>query len=373
MLADLDPEADSRLVDRIYEAAFVPDLWPDVLGEIGARSSAPAGSLFVFDGKLPLGYQATETVRGIIDDFVARGEWRQNERIPYFQQNPFTGFVIAQEYYPPDFLAREPTFQDRLKLGLESQAGTIIPMPGGELAVYVFEKWRQDGPYTRDDIDSFDRLYPHLARAGLIAARLGLEQAQATVSALDAIGLPAAVLRASGRVLATNPLLEAMSWLFLPRAFDGLALADKAADALFKDAVAASHGILNSAVRSIPVAAHGGKPALILHVLPLRRAAHEIFSSADILLVATPVGASLMVPSPTILTGLFDLSPAEARLAAALASGRLLKEASAQSGITVKTARSYLEQIFRKTGTRQQSELVALLKSAGAVVRVDRD
>ena len=39
---DLDPQADSGLVDRIYEAAFVPDLWPDVLGEIGTLSAAPA-------------------------------------------------------------------------------------------------------------------------------------------------------------------------------------------------------------------------------------------------------------------------------------------------------------------------------------------
>lgn len=367
MLADLDPEAESGLIDRIYEAAFVPDLWADVLGEIGALSTATAGALFVFDGKLPLGFRTTETIRAIIEDFVTTGEWRENERLPYFQRNPFTGFVIAQQYYPAEFLAAEPLFQSRLKLGLESQAGTIIAMPGGELVVYVFDKWRRDGPHTQNDVDTLNRLHPHLARAGLMAARLNLQQAQATVSAFAAMGLPAAILRTSGRVIATNPLFDAMPWLFLPSARDGLMLADKAADALFQQAVTTSRGIIGPAVRSIPVAARGDEPALVLHVLPLRRAAHEIFSGADILLVATPVGASLMVPSPTILTGLFDLAPAEARLASALASGQILKEASAANGITVKTARSYLEQIFRKTGTRQQSELVALLKSASAI------
>ena len=105
MLADLDPELETDLIDRIYEAAFVPDLWPDVLGEIGGLSAAPAGALFVFDGKLPLGFRTTETVRAIVEDFVATGEWRENERLPYFHQNPFTGFVIAQDYYPPEFLA----------------------------------------------------------------------------------------------------------------------------------------------------------------------------------------------------------------------------------------------------------------------------
>ncbi|RUZ98262.1 LuxR family transcriptional regulator, partial [Mesorhizobium sp. M7A.F.Ca.CA.002.05.1.1] len=40
-----------------------------------------------------------------------------------------------------------------------------------------------------------------------------------------------------------------------------------------------------------------------------------------------------------------------------------LKEVAAASNITVKTGRTYLERIFAKTETRQQSELVALLKS----------
>ncbi|TIW77403.1 MAG: helix-turn-helix transcriptional regulator, partial [Mesorhizobium sp.] len=69
-----------------------------------------------------------------------------------------------------------------------------------------------------------------------------------------------------------------------------------------------------------------------------------------------------MVPSPTLLAGLFDLTPAEARLASALSQGRTLTEAAASANITVKTGRTYLERIFAKTGTRQQSQLVALLK-----------
>ena len=60
---------------------------------------------------------------------------------------------------------------------------------------------------------------------------------------------------------------------------------------------------------------------------------------------------------------LFGLTPAEARLAAGLVSGRSIKDIAASANITVKTGRTYLDRIFAKTGTRQQSELVALLKS----------
>ncbi|WP_246093833.1 MULTISPECIES: helix-turn-helix transcriptional regulator [Mesorhizobium] len=65
----------------------------------------------------------------------------------------------------------------------------------------------------------------------------------------------------------------------------------------------------------------------------------------------------------THIRSLFGLTLAEARLATALASGLSLKEATVSSRITVKTGRGYLERIFAKTETHQQSELVALLKS----------
>jgi DNA-binding CsgD family transcriptional regulator len=77
------------------------------------------------------------------------------------------------------------------------------------------------------------------------------------------------------------------------------------------------------------------------------------------------------VPANAILRGLFDLSAAETKLAAALASGQTLKAAAASRFISMPTARSQLAQIFHKTGTHQQSELVALLKSAYPAVGGD--
>jgi DNA-binding CsgD family transcriptional regulator len=69
------------------------------------------------------------------------------------------------------------------------------------------------------------------------------------------------------------------------------------------------------------------------------------------------------------LRGLFDLSPAEAGIAAGLAAGLTVTQIAAARGIGLTTARTHLAQIFRKTGTAQQGQLVALLK--GAVGPVD--
>ncbi len=124
----------------------------------------------------------------------------------------------------------------------------------------------------------------------------------------------------------------------------------------------------DTTVGSIPVPAIGGNAAFVVHLLPLRRAAHDIFVNADTLILATPITPSALVPSASLLHALFDLTPTEARLATDLASGLTLAESAARHGVTVKSARTYLERIFRKTGTRQQSQLVAMLKTVQPLV-----
>jgi len=349
------------LIDRIYEAAFVPDGWPHVHASLNAAADAADGRLLVFNGVRPIGFKATEISYDTTEAFVTTDQWMSCRRIQYFHEKPTAGFFISQDYYSSSFLDRDRFFQDLRKLGLESQIGAIIPMPSGELVAFVFEKWAHGGNFDKQDIRRLSRLYPHLARAGLVSARLGLERAQATTAALEIIGLPAAVLTASGRVLAANGLMESMPGIFRAAAHGRIAIGNTSANLLFQEAIGPHRH--DQAVRSIPVQGEEARPSFLVHVLPLRRSAQDIFSGADILVAATAVSASAMVPSPTILTGLFDLTPAEAKLATALTSGLSLRAAAIGNGVTFSTARTYLDRIYRKTGVNQQSQLVALLKS----------
>ncbi|MEX0341961.1 MAG: helix-turn-helix transcriptional regulator [Erythrobacter sp.] len=58
------------------------------------------------------------------------------------------------------------------------------------------------------------------------------------------------------------------------------------------------------------------------------------------------------------LVDLFDLTPAEARLAWSLAQGLSIAEAAEAHGLTVETARYYSKRIYAKTGARGQVDLV---------------
>ncbi|RUX25382.1 helix-turn-helix transcriptional regulator [Mesorhizobium sp. M7A.F.Ca.US.011.01.1.1] len=358
------------LTDKIYEAAFVPDLWPGALEVASGLSGSASGSIFVISDNCPTrgrisdnssGHgKSLEKIRPVFDEFLA-GDWKLSPGVLRMYDMHPASFVHVEAFMTEEEIERDAVRMLLRASGIGAHLCSAVAMPSGELVTFVFQRWTKDGLYDQASVDQLDQLRPHFARAGLVSGRLGMEQARATVSALEAIGLPAAVMTASGRVLTANSLLEQMPEIFLPTAYGGMAIANASANALFQEAIVENRH--RFPVRSIPVAANESRPALVLHLLPLRRAAHDIFTGADMLVAATEVSASSVVPSPTLLAGLFDLTPAEARLAAALSQGRPLKDAAFDLKITVKTSRTYLERIFAKTGTRQQSQLVALLKS----------
>jgi DNA-binding CsgD family transcriptional regulator len=70
----------------------------------------------------------------------------------------------------------------------------------------------------------------------------------------------------------------------------------------------------------------------------------------------------------------FGLTPAEARLAFHLVAGETLRSADAKLSSTYETARTQLKNIFKKTGTCRQAELVIVILTAlpGCVQRIDR-
>jgi DNA-binding NarL/FixJ family response regulator len=68
------------------------------------------------------------------------------------------------------------------------------------------------------------------------------------------------------------------------------------------------------------------------------------------------------------LRGVFGLTEAEAMLATLLATGEELRSAAGRLGVTYGTARARLSQIFQKTETRRQAELVRVLLTTLAMV-----
>lgn len=68
-----------------------------------------------------------------------------------------------------------------------------------------------------------------------------------------------------------------------------------------------------------------------------------------------------MGPSLNTLKNLFGLTDAESRLVQKLTEGLSMDDAAQSCGIKISTARAYLKQVFSKTGTNRQAELVKVI------------
>ncbi|WP_276120174.1 helix-turn-helix transcriptional regulator [Pararhizobium qamdonense] len=357
-----------NLVDSFYEAAFLPEQWVEVLDRTSAATQSATGTLFVFEDNCPPRGRTSPAAQGLFEDFISGDFWKTCASVQRMCDTQPGSFVNVDDYLTADEIAQDPIRIRLRQAGIGSNLCTSIPLPSGELVMFVFQRWLSGGNHNEEAVRLLNALRPDMARAGLVAARLRMERARSTVEALNSMGLPAMTLNSGGRVLAANDLIAALSPLLEIAAFDQASLANPVLDGLFQECLAAVGKRRQSVVRSIPLPGLNGDPATVLHLIPLIRNARDLFG-ADILVAATTVKTSSLVPDPSILSALFDLSPAEARLATELTSGLTLQEAARRSNVTFKTARTYLERIFAKTGVHRQSELLVLLGNTAPLVQ----
>jgi DNA-binding CsgD family transcriptional regulator len=191
-----------------------------------------------------------------------------------------------------------------------------------------------------------------------------MERARAATESLALLGLPAAVLRRSGRLMTTNALFDRLVPGVMQDRAERLTLASAAADALFAQSMSALHqGHVAAEVRSVPIAAQDDRPPMIVHLVPIHGAARDLFDRASAIVMVTPV-VPAEVPTAEVLQGLFDLTPAEARIARGIGEGRTIDTIAGAFGVSRETVRNQLKAVLAKTGLRRQVELAALLAGA---------
>lgn len=73
-------------------------------------------------------------------------------------------------------------------------------------------------------------------------------------------------------------------------------------------------------------------------------------------------------PRTQLLADLFQLTPAECRVAELIVQGLSPEECAGRIGVSINTIRTQLRALFRKTGTERQAELVSLFARLGKAV-----
>jgi len=352
---------DAQLIDRIYESCFAPETWPDVLDEIGRIGDTVGASLFVSKDDGVLHWVASPEPRERAETLVKGGLMWQGQIMAKLFSLRIPGFLIDLEFFTPEELDREPIYREVWRpRGTGWGMGTAIPLPTGENATFILSRRTERGPFERASADRLDELRPHLARSVLISARLQLERARVASEALSALGVPALVLNETGKVLAANHLMEALTGFVRWRAFDKVSMKDKGADQLLRDAIATINSESRPEVCSFPARDAEAEATMVAHVIPIRLSARDIFVRCFAVLVLTPTTRPQM-PAIELVQSLFDLTPAEARVARSLASGRTLKDIATEGRVSMNTVHTHVSRILAKTGCKRQSDVVGLL------------
>jgi len=356
----------SAVVDQIYEAAFLPENWYPLLDHMAEKTGAQGTSL-VSTSAPNTKWLASAALEDMKIKMIDEGWYRYNTRTDKLLSIEHHGFVNEADFFSEQDYNTMPIFTGMMQpLGYGFGTSTFISTPSGEKIIVAVEKKKATGAVERAAIDYLDQLRPHLARAAMMSSRLEFERINAAVEALQMTGLPSAVLRHDGRIIAGNRLLEDFAPQVVIAAHDFVRFAHAPANKLMAEALENVRTSGSSASRSFPLPRKNEAPPAIVHLVPVRGRARDVFLSAAFFMIVTPIDRS-RIPTAETIQGLFDLTPAEARVARSLAAGSDVAATAEQLAVGVETVRTHVKAILSKSGMPRQTDFVAAIASVRSI------
>ena len=380
-----------KLAMLAYEAAAEPSLWPDFL----KRYTEAAGSDFSVLQIHDLGRHESRIISGfgLNDRFLQSYNqhysrlniWRERGRALYIEGN----VNFDEEYCPRPVFEHSEFFNDYMRLaGGHFSMAAIIRREGDLASALSTQRGRAKGSFGREEREIAQFLLPHLNRAWEVGKRLDLLAAGESV--LEALPTGVVFFAAGGRAVYWNRAAEAVF-----RSNDGLAIKEG------KLCVAGRLASIRLRKAMDDALSPGRSPGPAVVSVPRTLARNEQNGSAglgprlrgDYQVVAAPIRggfrqfdggpkplAVVFITDPErqhpveaeLLVRAFNLTRKEAMLAAALSTGKPVRQAAEELAITYETARTHLRRIFSKTGVTRQAELLTIMGRLPSCSRAQR-
>ncbi|MFO1072930.1 MAG: helix-turn-helix transcriptional regulator [Geminicoccaceae bacterium] len=356
----------SNLIEQIYDSTIDHDLWPATLDRIGQLAGGEITMLFVFDLRKRIIHRQLSTAFPALDEYISYYSLI-DPRNEFGLAQPQGATFVDASFITPAGIGRSEFYQDYLLPNRMGHVGAqVIERRADVLIGLAIQRPFRAQPFALPELDVLQSLAPHLGRA--LRLQLTLERRAGdtppwSLAMLDSLRWPVFLLDGHGRLyLANTQASRALS------AADGFTCAHGRLSGehpwdthLLQRAIARA---LAGAGSRLCVQRGNGQPPYVVSVTPLAHAARGKLNDEAPRVAIHALDPSITVPDAApILAASFALSPAEARLAAALLDGDPLPAVARRLGISPHTARTQLAQLFAKTGTNRQSQLIGLLRS----------
>ena len=354
----------SSVLTLIHRAAVSPAAWDPLLRQLAELTGCVAGGLT-----------------------VERFASRQGAPLTFFGFDPHHVSRCFDQYLPLNPLFE---IERRMQRGFLVSNGDVVPLPEFRRSEF-FNGWarpqglcspvtvvlhrtnsiyvpltlvRPDGAgeVTKAGRAALSRFVPHLVHAMDIAVRL---QSHVGTSVLESLPYGAVLLDEAERIVFANAaaeeLLRTADAAVFRRAGRLTAREPRAARRL-QAAVAAGLGLagpVRGAQVCVPRPGDNGPLRVRLAPLPRVDGVWQTLNEGG--LGSARCLVLLSCADTGTVARQYGLTPAEARVMAAIVVGKGLAAAARDLGIARSTAQSHLDKIFQKTRTNRQAELVGLV------------
>jgi DNA-binding CsgD family transcriptional regulator len=360
-LFEVDESRLAAVIDRFYEAAVTPELWPAALDELSAALGGIGGLMFYF----PQGSTPWSSHSSSLDDpiraFFAEDWHTKNVRTARGQQVVAQGLTVFSEeqLFKAGELDRQPIQSEFFRrYGLRSFVGFDL-VPNKVLTAVE----RGYHPFQERELQTIARLHPHLARAGAFSLARGNAHSSGILDALSLVSCAAILIDHEGCVIRMNEPAEQICHSAFSLSKRRLVPRHVGSRQAFATLIEAATSATKPHERPSPsylaIPQSSARP-IFVQAMPIAGSSQDLFHLAKALvLLSDPKSKNAGAFGQ--IQQYFNLTPAEARIAEQLSQGIDLNSISEELRISITTVRTHLHSVFHKTNTTRQGELIALL------------
>ena len=365
-----------QIVAELYGANIEPARWPHALLALGEWAKADAVSLAVHN--FGTGAGSFERAIGIPAEALTsyqRFHSRSNVWLADERWFPKDRTIVRGTDIVDDADVRSSAFYlDWLRpTGLFNHLFAVIERQNGAILLLVLAR-REGKPDFEDEIvKEIETLLPTLEQGLRAGRRVSQVRAleRAAMRAIDVMPIGVMMIDQEGAVIEANPsaraVIDAAEGLTV--ANGGLSVELGGRVVKFRELIsrgeAPGTAVPPGELTLLPVPRQPGQRPLTLLLMPLEQTSEpDVRGPAALLFIGDPERSVRF--DQTRIARLYGLSRAESRVAALLASGYRLEQVAETLDIAYETVRKHLKQIFGKTGTFRQAELVRMLVTGPA-------
>jgi DNA-binding CsgD family transcriptional regulator/PAS domain-containing protein len=362
-----------RLIESVYDVALDERRWSALAPRIARAFDSTSATLMVQEAGRPRILTMTENVSAGMNSYRqyywGRDVWVQRGiKLGISQVGASQDLITDAEFQETEF------YRDWCRqMDVFYVVGSVFSIGQEQLGVLGIHRPRSSGTYVDEHKSRVSRFLPHIQRALQIRNRL--EQAtflqRVSLENLNRTDTATIVVAPDGYILFANSQAEALfAHSGAVNVHNGrLGAANQSDTARLLSLIRSASNMGEARNEPGGVMALRKVNALPLSVLvaPFRAALPGLPPPGAIVFIRDP---NRSISAAAALQALFQLTPAEARIAEALANGKSLAEIAVSQRANRQTVRKQLKAIFAKTGTNRQAQCVAaILRSIAAIAR----